>query len=416
MRREALAIVVLLILASCRDDAETRSCDLDTLTELADALGRMSVAEQANHVWPGLVDACGNAIPGPFYFYFDPDTLGGTFPRERDFWSAMLQHRTCPGWDELARANEGSGSLGTVAFDGCDFARYEVLAIEEVTGRWSPIMIFATHQWLLDVGLDPGVAKPITRSLYALDEMRGWPISPMDELRWPKAHGVPMRGGVPIYVTPSYITSGKRRRVSLDNVDSEHDLAEILAKEVTRLDREQDEPLLIVADAETPMATIMGLIHAAERVSFTRYGFFVEPETFVPTYLPVALARGSLSSSELEPLRTLTVMSIEFTPEGLTLSRGRAQGPTPQVLAFTELDAVSNFAREVHRDAPEARRVVVSAAGTVPLEPVLAVIAAARGPECSETGDGCVLPDVVVMQEQAHRYFELPSIHDTSAP
>jgi TonB family protein len=98
------------------------------------------------------------------------------------------------------------------------------------------------------------------------------------------------------------------------------------------------------------------------------------------------------------------VMTIELHSDGLSLSRGAAYEGQPETHARGASDEILAYAKAVRRDNPLAHEVVISADGDVPLQDVLAAIAAARGPACSQSGEGCVLPDVIISSDGAHRY------------
>jgi hypothetical protein len=178
MPRAALFVAILVFaLGACRE-RPSESCDRDALAKLSEALATMSRADQANHVWPGLVDACADAIPAPLAIYFeplhDPHVRWAGVRRERGAWTLELQRAACPSWDadKLSNNFEFADNPAGSAFVACDFARYEVLAADEADGQSPAIMTFAMHQWLLDQGVDARTAAPITRALFALEQIR----------------------------------------------------------------------------------------------------------------------------------------------------------------------------------------------------------------------------------------------------
>jgi hypothetical protein len=387
-----MALALLVALAACRsDEPERPACDLDALGELGRTLASMSIAKQMNHVWPGLIAACGEAVPKPLTYYFVPESRGLVLPRRRDPWSAALQHAACPNWDEIALAHQGSWDLlsAAVAFEACDFARYEVLAANEVVGPTHAIMVWATHQWLLDQGLDARAAAPVTRALFAREQFESWGLERVDDLRWPNAHGVPVGDGIAVQV------AHERLRFAGAPIRDHRDLYESVVKHVEwnrelarQRERAWDEALVIVADVETPMRTVLDILELTKEAGFPRYGLFVEPEAFEPTYIPITLSSEDSTNTATD---AAIFMSIELAPEGLTVSRSNDRS-TRKVHELTDLEAVWAFATAIRRDDPQARRVVISAADTIPLEQALAVIEAAR-----------VLPEVVLASDRVHK-------------
>jgi hypothetical protein len=415
MRRKAPAIALLVALGSCRGNEPT-ACDRDAFAKLGQSLASMSIAEQIEHVWPAMVEVCGESIPQPIQSSFAPEPAGHALLRERDPRGVELRNAACPTWQALEQAY-ASGSLdlsAAVAYEKCNFARYEVLANDEVVGNETAIMAWATHQWLLDQGLDASAAKSVTRALYARVQFESWQITQVPELRWPKAHGVPVGEGIAIHVARDKIDfAGYPELVSLrdgaivDPYQFDHLYEKLIEHRgsserlAARSGQPGDEALLIVADAQTPMATILRILALARVAGFPRYGFFVEPEAFEPTYIPVTYSVDGWTGKP-DPTRLPTLISIELMPEGLTLGRGWEDRARLEVHALDDLDAVAKYARNAHADA-KASRVVVAVADAITLEQTLAVIAAARGADCSETGAGCVLPEVLIAPETTVR-------------
>lgn len=408
-----VAFGLVVALSSCRRESNAPACDLAALTKLGEALAAQPVAAQVETVWPGILAACGDGLPMPLAQYIaqlhDPTLEQYTvLLRQADPVLVGLQRRACPSIHDVAPAavDAPPNFGGAIYYEGCDYARFGVLSAEEVEGTWNANPTWATHQWLLDQGLDSRAAAPITGALYALEQVHSWPIERRPDLRLPNAHGVAIFEGFPIYVTREHIQLNRRILAVLDDgalaatALSGRVIVELydeLVSEVERsrnnfelLDKTWDGAAWIVADAQTPMPTIVDVLHTARVTGLDRYGFAVAPEAYVPTYIPVSLP--VLYAAKPEP----ALMRIELSPEGLTLSRGRAGDQTPNALALTQLDAVTSFAEAVHRDDPSTR-LVISAADTVRLELLLQVIAAARGPDCRASGDGCLVAEVMLL-------------------
>jgi hypothetical protein len=414
--RAPTTLLLLVTLAACRGEPEQEpsKCDLDALTELGHTLAPLSFAEQAERVWPGIMAACDDEVPTPLVNYFDPETLGDVLPRGRGPWTIALQRRACARWDAIVRAKQDTplDSRALEIFEACDFGRYEVLTADEIIGTPTPIMTWATHQWLLDQGLDARAAAPLTRALFARNQIEfWWLIEIEDDLRAPKAHGVPFPGGMSICVTREQVIFAGRQDFATEDGRlmspwfGEH-MVEEAERTLARADRgESDAVLLIVGDARAEMTVVTAVLYAGKGAGFERFGLFVAPEAFVPTHIPVALApHDPADAVELDPKQTPMLMSVELTPDGLTLGRGWNDRSKLQAHALDDLAAVASFAEATRRADPNARVVVISAERAVTLDQTLAVIEAARGPQCSDNEADCVLPDVLLRSQGAHRY------------
>jgi biopolymer transport protein ExbD len=439
VRRLAPLIPILLLsLAGCRGQSggdQRSGCDLDVLANVSRALDRAPKADQIELVWPGIVDACGSRMPKDLKSYFDyahdPNSReGARLTPPSDALEAMKQ-KACPHWDVAARAiaDAPANMRGELMHQGCEFDRYGVIADDEIATNTTAIMTWAMHQWFLDQGLATEHANTITRALYALDERGSSPMHGLADLRWPKAHGIPLTSGVPVVLTQTEITFNARMIAQLaDGVLADSDIRNHLipmlfealdeealkSKQVAEIRGQAwDEPLLIVADARTPFATIVNVMYTGGRAEFSRYGFVVAPEGEPYAYIPVDPPRYDAGPRMLANSGEPTaVMTVELHADGLSLSRSGGFEGQPEAHPRGADDQILAYAKAVRRDNPDARQVAISADGDVPLEDVLAAIAAARGPGCSPSGEGCVLPEVIVMSGGAHGYDVRPPSED----
>jgi biopolymer transport protein ExbD len=425
-RLEPLFSIFLLALAGCKSDGgnEKSGCDLDALAKLAGTLESAAKADQVTIVWPGIVDACGSAMPEDLKSYFD-FAHDPTSSRENarltppsDALTAM-KRKACPDWEQGARAiaDAPASARAEMLHRGCNFGRYGVIADNEIATNTTAILTWAMHQWFLDQGLAPEHANTITRALYALDERGSSPMHGLANLRWPAAEGLPLTHGIPVVVTQTEITCNDQMIARLaDGELADRDVRnhviltlfdqldeEVLkSKQIAEMRGEAwNEPLLIAADARTPFATIVDVMFTAGRAEFSRFCFIVAPESGDLAYIPVSPPRHESSNDPQEPTLAMT---IELHSDGLSLSRGAAYDGQPETHARGASNEILAYAKAVRRDNPLAHEVVISAEGDVPLQDVLAAIAAARGPTCSQGGDGCVLPDVIITSGGAHRY------------
>jgi TonB family protein len=429
-RLEPLFSIFLVVLAGCRSDGgnQKSGCDLDALAKLAGTLESAGKADRVTIVWPGIVDACGSSMPEDLKSYFDfahdpTSHENARLALPSDALTAM-KRKACPDWEQGAQAiaDAPASARAEMLHRGCNFGRYAVIADNEIATHTTAISTWAMHQWFLDQGLAPEHANTITRALYALDERGSSPMHGLADMRWPTAEGLPLADGIPVVVTQTELTCNDRLIARLaDGELADGDVRnhviltlfeqldeEVLkSKQIAEMRGEAwNDPLLIVADARTPFATIADVMFTAGRAEFSRFGFVVAPKDGDYTYIPVRQPppAGSNDVSEKNP-----VMTIELHGDGLSLSRGAAYEGQPETHARGAADEIMAYARAVLRDNPLAHEVVISADGDVPLQDVVAAIASARGPACSPSGEGCVLPDVIITSGGAHGYPQQPA-------
>lgn len=453
MRRLApLISTILLSLAACKSGDPSKSgCDLDALAKLAAALESAPEGERVTFVWPGIVDACGSTMPRDLKSYFDfahdphdsesRERAGLTGPSDA---LAAMKLKACPDWEKGARtiADAPASARGEMVHRGCDFDRYAVITDDEIATNTTGILTWATHQWFLDQGLAPEHAKVITRALYALDQRGSSPMHGLADVRWPIAEGVPIPAGIVVVVAQTEITFNDRMITGLAAGElADRDLRNHLilalydqleeevskSKHVAEMRNETwDSSLIIVADARTPFATLVNVMFTAGRAELSRFGFVVASEGQSYSYIPVSpprlhassIPRLAVPSTNGDPdilalydgeARETPVMTIELHGDGLSLSRVPNFEEPPESHARGANDKVVAYAEAFRRDNPSAHEVVISADGDVPLQDVIAAIAAARGPACRPDGEGCLLADVIIMSGGAHRY-QLPAV------
>jgi biopolymer transport protein ExbD len=459
MRYWTLSIPLLCF--ACRGtESPSAKCDRQSLIELGDALANASESEQIAKVWPGLEAACADGLPAPVRSFYQPPVeaipVHVALPRElaREFEPLLLA--VCPSWTELGApivADAPADQRATAAYRACSLQRFGVLEEHELGGRSSLMVSWAMHQVLLDQGLEPAQAKPITRALMRLEGRVSTLAQPIAGQTWPVARGVPLSEGFVVYVTRDAIAFDGRAVLTLtDGVIAASDRADgLLPRVYEELGRSLDEAkqefdgrgeqwmaLIIAADAKTPVATIMDLLPTGDEAGFEEFGLVVDagPDGIAQlpiTALPHRPAPAPEGKSGLYTMRgpkaaipSMTGkpdMTIEISAQQLSMAT--ESSPTPELEAITDTAALTNAVQALKRDDPNARRVAISAEPTVSVETLVAVIAAVRGPECTGlhargtglTGEEseCLLPEVLLLAEPAHGFGSEPRAAPTDS-
>lgn len=118
-------------------------------------------------IWPALKSACPDALPPAARAHFD-----NTPPTPED--AATFARLACPDWPIVTRelATVPPDMQGTFAYEACNIARFEGFADDELRGPVPYPMLWSMHQLLLDQGLTPTQALPLTRALLELEQSR----------------------------------------------------------------------------------------------------------------------------------------------------------------------------------------------------------------------------------------------------
>jgi hypothetical protein len=318
--RTVVGLLGLLVAAQlgCRSDeppAPPAKCDLDELSTLSLEL-TTSTLDASTRVWPGLVDACGDAIPNSLTRYY---------------------RATEP--DELAPSPAS--------------VRLEV------------------NNWLRNQGAEGTVAAPIMLALDVFDRLRA--IQQMPELALAEVEGEPFDIDVlrkpnrVVYVTETAIYVDGQQYVKsrpdprLPGLDSPRFMHE-----------DGDGPTIIIAAGDTRIVAISKVRHIVAGFVFEKGGgFLVAPGPNVATWIPFGCDL-SFQASVLRPL-----MSVELTPGGFTLLPPNTHEHHPRAHPREQLDAITTQAESARRD-PDTDCVLISAADEVPLHDVLSAAAAVR--------------------------------------
>jgi hypothetical protein len=303
-----LALLVAVQLG-CRPDepAAPAKCDLDKLSALSQELSHASELDAAIRVRPGLVDACSDAVPSRLTRYFQATEF-----------------------DELAP---------------------------------EPEIARLAHQWLLDQGVDANVAAPIMLALGIFERLRA--IQRMPNLDLAKVDGEPF--DIDVLRNPNHVVYFTETEIFVDG--KAHIVPHPPGPRLTPADG--DGPTVIIAAADTRIATISRVLDIVPHFAIDQGGFVVAPGPNVATWIPFGCDlhwwRGVL-----RPL-----MSIELTPGGFTLLAPNTHENHPSAYTSADLDAITSLAESVRRD-PSSDCALISAAGDVPLHDLLAAAAAAR--------------------------------------
>jgi len=402
-------MLLSLLTVGCPAASPGGTCDRRVLEKLSAELNAASEREQVMMVVPGLEAACGEALPSSVRSFYRPIDVGErstTLSREPDKQLMALRKKACSNAREvLTEAAEAPyHRRAQIIYDGCDLARYSVFERSEIHGDAPSLITWGMHQWLLDQGLKPVIAEPITRALMGSERRKFSLVTPLAEQVLPAADGIPLPEGAPLYVSMREIVFDEKKFVSLDHgslregdveahvVESLYSaMAEEAEKAQTMAELREarwSARVLVIADRRVPFSTIVDVMYTAGRAAYREYVFVVEGDSYSFSAVPVAVPMFDGENVGGG------VMTVDVSSEGFTMQRA---GSETRVKATAgDYEAVAEFARELVAADPEAQRLVISAEGSVELQEVVGAIAAARGGECSADGSGCVLPTVII--------------------
>jgi len=444
--RRLLLLLTISCLA-CRgsdssgDGSTAGKCDAAALVELGEALARAPEHQQIAEVLPGLAAACGDALPAAAQSYYQPPAepvartslLDGLDPK----LEAMII-AACPDWTgaALVVADAPADQRATASYRACSFERFDVLAEHELRGTSPLIISWAVHRWLLDQGLTPAQARPITLALMSLERELTALVQPIAGQTWPTARGLPIPDGMVLHVTGEAIHFDGKRIVELEDgvaakvtnhvIVPVFDVVEqqVHDRKVEHQSRGEDwyGALIIAADATTQVATIIDLLHTTRHLGFEQFGLVVHSTPDGLGQIPISSQRPELERAGLYRLKGpahaipqlarehdldfpgAAFLTVEIAASGsVTLSRGRDHEQPPESIEASDHAAIRQYAEAVKRDDPRARRVMISAEPRVDVQTLVSIIAAVRGPKCDIDELDCILPKVVLLPERAHQ-------------
>ncbi len=396
--------------------AATRRCDVAMLEVIGAELEETQRGALRATVPARLLAACADAMPPSVLSYLETgrDPLPYTKEPEVEAWI----DRACPGIDTQRFTDSGWGQAlePEGIFASCGLARLGMRR-DELEGTLAnnqtfTLLPWGLHQWFIEQGVSPSSASSIAKALLARERRtHSWVPT---EIQLPWADGDDAFRGVPLEISRSQIrfqnndvivTLSAGLRVSTTPYEMVDDPlfaalldAAVLAPYGWADGEPEANPLLIAADAATPMATIVDLLALAKHTGFTRQKLVVERDDGRVRAIEVA-CEAVTDRPGVEPDLS-PVMTVELTAAQASLGAGH---PGVTLINGNDHAALRAYAVAFKQQHADAHRIVISAAGDVTLGAFVAVIATIRGPGCDIAHD-CVLPDVLVSKTPAHRF------------
>lgn len=306
--------------AVASEDAAT-PCDLEALRALAPSLAKEDPRARARAAWTGVHDACGDALPSAVNHAFEPPPKEehAKFSKARlDEKYLALLRAACPEWNEVQQAvtSAPAGGRGMVVFEGCDFARFDVVDKKMVEGTRQPTVVaFALYHWLSEMGLESTHAKTIARSLYVAERRAesAW-LAPRS-IKLPIGDAPPVGESYLLYVDETGVRQRPTGDAMVDLVDGR--LAEETAPEksftalqvelerwasLNVMQRETGDEVakravLVVAPADTRFEVIEQLVTHASLAGLDMVGIATES----PDAMSVGSLRVALRSQKRQP-------------------------------------------------------------------------------------------------------------------
>ena len=444
------------------------ACDVDALEQLGRELEPSMDLDRA---WSGIREACGDKLPGFAARSYDADTIAsmrrGATASSLDPADEKLIQAACPAWKEAQAtiAEVPADQRARAAYRGCEFGRFEVLDERELDDCSSPLLSsWALHAWMLEQGVRAESARPITRSLLALERR--------NELLWtlgeesvdpPLAKGDPLLPGLTVAISEGELVLDNRRLEKLAGGRVQAaarqgplilSLHEALRGEVER----SEEPLLlrVIADAETPFDTFHAVLHSAERAGLAEFSLIVGDEGGAYSQLPLAASAQWAPPPSLRPssvddrfaafmnnpdpdaddedtkpaglskpgVRTVEGPAAAIPRMNARLAQG-AFGERPRLSVELGPDMCSFSTATTREDTraqscggwpalnaqaeafalahPDSKLAVVSAASFTPLRQLALALEALHGRECDpNSGEGCAIASIVIVASNAH--------------
>lgn len=436
--------------------ASPARCDLVALERLSSELGDKPLPLTIALAWPSVKTACADALPSELLNYWEGlSSNGGRAPASVDKTTISIDlfEKACADYREVRETLNSTYPFkrGLGLFEACELGRYDVITRAESAAFGTADVTWATHQWLLDQGLERATLRPITRALFALERRLSWVVAPPNEGAWPLAPGAAWLPSALVTITPSSLEFDERSILRLQ--DGVIDPAEVQdhlilglfpplrdegaaleASAVTQPDGWLPR-LALAADTETPFGTLIDVMHTAQRAQFGVFSILVQSPTafgnvqlsvsppglyakvrapnrrksksglyrFKPAAGAVLIDAGAGVEKPRTGPDTSATLSIELTPGAYTLAHGSLHKRKPKGGRASDHSMIRDYAKQLKADDPHAHRVVISASRGTPLTEVVAAIVAARGPQCDTVANACVLPDVVVQAQAAHQ-------------
>lgn len=393
----------LLMLGACTSTSVKPACDERLLEH---AVASFEADPAADGAAQALIDSFAQACPSVHsglvreleltYVGGPPEAMISLL---RDDAYRAERNQVCADPDSWARVPELAGEQRTRAvFEVCDLARFalldggEPLAIKDMVG-------FIANDWLLRHGVEASLARRFARSLMltSADESLSLQrcLADLDSpacatLVRAGANGLPVStSGFPpgdataVFVLPTSIRIGDRvvtpssslREALVEQAQAE----QARARENEREDeREWPGRLLLFADRETRMATLLELMRAGHAAGYTEFALSVEHDdalATLPISPPLVWIVSSTDSHGIYPPYPKVVVEaqgVRLPATKETAARTVAHGDVEQLEATARALAAAG-------DHPP---VIVRAEATVELQSVVATMDGLRGREC----------------------------------
>jgi biopolymer transport protein ExbD len=273
-------------------------------------------------------------------------------------------------------------------FERCDLDRFGVVsrAEYELQDLATPAP-WAIHQWLLDQGLSPAQARPLTAALLTNER-----ASPARELKLSlPRHSI---AATAIH-TDGYVHANReelsfewRTVAMLDDGALEPGAAgrtiprlfEDLAEAVEPADR-RAEPLLLAFDEAVRFSTLIAVQDTAGRLGFAQLGLLVDAGAYRFGVLPIE-PLGPWNADERPKLE------LSMGRDGYRLS-----GPDLEVEEFAGEDLRE---RALHHCGPDQRAIVISGEPELTIAQLSAALVDLRGPACRADGSDCCFVEIMV--------------------
>jgi biopolymer transport protein ExbD len=394
----------LLLLGACTSTSTKPACDERLLEH---AVASFEADPAADGAPQALIDSFAQACPSVHsglvreleltYVGGPPEAMISLL--QDDAYRAE-RNQVCADLDSWARVPELAGDQRTRAvFEVCGLARFALLdsgepwAVEDITG-------FIANDWLLRHGVEASLARRFARGLMltTADESlsRQRCLAELDSpacatVVRAAANGLPVStSGLPpgdataVFVLPTSIWI--RDRVVAPSSSLREALVEQAQRERARAreneredEREWPGRLLLFADRETPMATLLEVMRAGHEAGYTEYALSVEHGDALATLAISPPLVWVVSSTETRGLLHPPYPKIVVEAHGVRLPATKETAA--QTVAHGDVEQLEATARAL-ATTDDHPPVIVRAEATIELQSVVATMDGLRGREC----------------------------------
>lgn len=416
---------LLFALSSCSTQAPAQAqtqaqtsqerCGPSALARVARSVESASPSQVDDRVIQGLRIACGDALPTVFERSFEPGPadVGSSALAVADPEFRSLRLGICPDYARMARARADAAyeDRAVLVFEGCNFARFGVLAPNQAPPVGTSSFPWVMHAWTLKRGASPQDARIITRALLAEEQRTASLIQTLAGQRLPRASGTAVGDGIALYVSKRAIFFNEMKLNALRRGEFKaNDLRDGLATELhSRLKAElakrrapqgatsgaPADRVLLVLDADVPTRTLHALMATAMSVGLDNFAFIAQTESLQHVGVEFGSPRIGGAIPEAPAVPSGTSMSINILENAALLETTSRPGIAKSVEP-DDAAAIAEYTRAMLKRDPSAHQVWVAASEDVPTQWVVSAIAAVRGVNCDEQGRGCAIDEVTV--------------------